>query len=50
MTVQSQLCGILIATLSYSHFEIIQLQRIESAANLTYRGRADIGYLIGETI
>jgi len=29
--VQPQLCGALIATLSYSDFEIIQLQRIESA-------------------
>jgi len=31
VTVQSQLCGALIATLSYNNFEIIQLQRIESA-------------------
>ena len=30
--VQSQLCGALIATLSHSKFEIIQLQRIKSAA------------------
>ena len=31
VTVQSQLCRTLIAALSYSNFEIIQLQRIKSA-------------------
>jgi len=32
VTVQSRLCGAVIDTLSYSNFEIIQLQRKESAA------------------